>query len=565
MSNQARAVEDDFTLPVVNLIKAGLYGGATWWLLTRSFIVFELLPLIGLWTGYQTAKQFVSAVINAHGLKEHDRKVNGFRKRMQELSTSAMATFRDVASSKNLSFVSGIYFGVVKFPKKKAKRLFGGRRYHVSIVAPPGMQKTMAIVVPTILQWTRKMGHLLINDPSGEILSICAPYLRSLGFTIVVICPFMREINRLIGAKVPWTDGRLDIFSALEDPDLTMSQIRPLLMEAAQWMVPDQPNDSKHDFFPEEAREIAVWLAMHDLRNGRHPGLVSMRKTLMQAHALKELLHDASDEHEWFDGAYAEMAATLWATATDAPPQFSGGVSTLRQVISKFDDYSDLGKHVGEPTYHLGDLADKSRRFAYFVCYPPEKADKFSKQLSMTLSYLLDSIAAVNSKVPTTAILDEVGALRFPLAQKLNQYRKLGLRCLMIWQDLKGQALKNFGAAETNQIMAASHAKAFLGVTEPETLKMAETYCGTMVTDQSTLNNTQGDKKKLIDMGSSQSMQRVPVMPGDEIRLMPDDKLLLVVGNDKPVIVTKTPYWDLPDLAKKAGPSPYHLEDPDDA
>lgn len=566
MSQAAQPARDDFTLPIVNLLLAGLYGGATVWLVNRGFVYSEWLPFAGLWTGFHTAKQVLSAVVNSHYLAEHGRKVGGFRKRMEKLSTSAIAIFQDLVASKNVTFVGGIFLGLVEDNKKRLVRLFAAGRYHVSVIAPPGMNKTMAIVVPTILQWTRRMGHLLINDPSGEILSICAPHLRSLGFTIVVICPFMHEINRLIAAKDPWSDARLDILSTLNEAGVKTEQIRTLLIEAAQWMVPDQPNASKDDFFLEEARELAVWLAMRDLVNGDHPGLVTMRGTLMQGTVrLKQLLYEASEEVSWFDGAYAETAATMYGIAEEAGPQFAGAIGTLKQVLSKFDDYSEFGQHVATPSYRLSDLADRSKRFAFVVCYPPDKMAKFSKQLSMTLNHLMDRIASVNSKIPTTVILDEVGALRFPLAEKLNLYRKLGsLRCLMIWQDLKGQALKNFGAAETNQIMAASHMKVFIGVTEPETLKLAETLCGSRMAAHSSLNNSQGDKSNLPAVGSGESMQKVPVMSDDEIRQMPEDKLLVVVGNDKPIVVTKTPYWDLPDLAAKAGPSPYYVEDADD-
>ena len=561
----AQQTNDEFTLPSVNLVKACLFGWATYWLAFEGRYYYPLLPLGGVWTGYHTVKQVLSAVINAQSIQEHDGKIKKFRKQMEQLSTSAIAKFADLAGSEHFSLQSGVYLGMLADAKGVMRRVFAAGRYHISVIAPPGMNKTMAIVVPTILQWTWKKGHLLINDPSGEILSICAPHLRSQRFEILVVSPFMHEINRLIGAKTPWVDAKVDFYSALSQPGLDASQVRPLMMEVSEWLIPEQPNTTDSDYFPEEARSLATWLAMHDWVQGYQPCLVSMRRTLMQGPIkLKELLHEAADQTEHFGGVYAEVAATNYGIAEDAAPQFMGGIGTLKVVLDKYDSHSELGQHVIGPEYNLNDLRDPNKRFAIIVCYPPDKVVKFPKQHAMTFSYFMDSIASINSKVPTTAILDEVGAMKFPLADKLNLYRKFGsLRCMMVWQDLSGQARKNHGEAQTNSIMAASHMKVLIGVTDPQALKMAEEACGTEMVAQASLNNTQGDKSKLIHLGSGQSMQQRPVLSAAEIRQLLADELLVIVGNDKPVVLTKTSYWLLPDLLKKAGPSPYHLEDDD--
>lgn len=99
------------------------------------------------------------------------------------------------------------------------------------------------------------------------------------------------------------------------------------------------------------------------------------------------------------------------------------------------------------------------------------------------------------------------------------------------------------GKAQTNQLMAASHAKVFIGITELETLKMAQECCGSKMVSQSGLNNHQGDKSKLVSMGRGESMQKAPIFSTDETGQLPEDTVLIVVGNDKPILAKKIPYW----------------------
>ena len=100
----------------------------------------------------------------------------------------------------------------------------------------------------------------------------------------------------------------------------------------------------------------------------------------------------------------------------------------------------------------------------------------------MTLTHLFDMVAADPQLGQCTAIIDECGALNMPkLADSLNFYRKAGLRCVMIWQDLAGQAEKNYGKAVVRQIMGASQIKVAMGLQEPETLELFSKLCGTQI------------------------------------------------------------------------------------
>jgi type IV secretion system protein VirD4 len=554
--------KDEFQPPLISLSIAGLMGGATYWLTEDGARYSELLPLAAVYTGWHTLKYTVKAVADHHKLASHRKKIKKFHARAQEHGGSGIATAADIERSEYLSWEQGVYIGQIKTAKGDLRHLFAAGNYHISVIAPAGQQKTMAIVVPSLLRWRWEQGHLLVNDPSGEILALCRDYLESIGFRVVICTAFPEELNRLTRPKKRIEDARLDIFSALRDRELLPSMIREVLTQAMTWLCREKAGASEESlFFLRAGRLLGVFLAMHDLVEGRHPNLVTMRQTLMRGvEGLKQLFYDAADQRDAFDGVYAETALSLSSMIETAGPQFAGGFGVCEQALEKYDHFSSLGRHVSGATHDPADFSDPSQRVAYFVSCPPAKMKAFSDTTAMTLSYLLDTIASHNSPVATTAFIDEAGSLALPgLADSMNFYRKMAnLRLVLIWQDLFGQAEEKYGKAVVRQLMSGSLMKLLLGVVEPQTLQMASALTGKRATLDSTINDNHGNPSNLAPVGQSFTHKTRATMEADEIRQMQTDQLLAIVGNVKPIVVQKTPYWRQPELADRAGPSPYH-------
>jgi type IV secretory pathway TraG/TraD family ATPase VirD4 len=220
-----------------------------------------------------------------------------------------------------------------------------------------------------------------------------------------------------------------------------------------------------------------------------------------------------------------------------------------------------MGKHVSESTFDPRSLKDPNQKIAVFIIYTLDKMETYAASIAMTLTYLFDTLAADERLGQVTAVIDECGALNMPkLADSLNFYRKAGLRCLMIWQDLAGQTEKTYGKATMKQIMAGSKLKIGMGLQEPETLEMFSKLCGTQTATGMTLNDRSVASDALPTLNDGLNHHSVPLMRPEQIRTMSSDEILIVAGNLPAMKLQKVRYWQRPGWLKIAGPSPFHRE-----
>ena len=303
---------------------------------------------------------------------------------------------------------------------------------------------------------------------------------------------------------------------------------------------------------------ICCFLAMKELLEGRKPTLAAIRKHLMNGPAkIQELFLEASGSTA-FGGVYAELADSLQGVLAAAPQQFAGGYGIAEQALDIFDDFSAMGKHVSSSTFDPKSLRDPKQKIAVFVIYTLDMMKAYSTAISMTLTYLFDTLAQDERKGAVTALIDECGALTMPLADSLNFYRKVGLRCIMVWQDLAGQAEKNYGRATLKQIMSASKLKIGMGLQEQETLEMFSKLCGTRRASSVSLNDRSALDDALPDLSTTMSVHSIPLMRPEQIRMMGSDKMLVVGGNIPPIVLDKVRYWERRRWRKLAGPSPFY-------
>jgi type IV secretory pathway TraG/TraD family ATPase VirD4 len=539
-----------------------LYGA--YWLQTVGLRGMEWGPLASLLAFLLSIKSGVQGIGDLARLKAHRKTLRRFAAGAEAHGRARFAGAADVAKSEYLSSEEGVYVGRLRTARGKLIDVYAALMYHISVIAPPGQNKTMAIVVPTLLSWASKaierggsLGNLIINDPSGEIYSIVRGWLEKLGYKLVVITPWAREVSELIGQQV--IDAGLNIFSSIT-PEMDPTTVRDQLYVILDWVVPGKPEmDEQSRHFQKAAVQLGTFLCMKDMVEGRQPSVPGMRRQQMVGmHELQDVFADA-EESDAFGGVYAELARSMSGMLRTAGPQFAGGYGVLELQIDCFDHFSSLGRHTSGATHDPRDLKDPNQKIAYFVIYPPARMETFAPQLATTLTYLFDTVASVNGKGTVTAIIDEAGAICMPkLAKSMNLYRKMRLRVVLIWQDLAGQAEKAYGRATVRELMAASFMKVFIGVQEPQTLAMASKLCGTREVADVSLNDRDGVAGSTPGLSQQISHRSVPLLRDEDVRMLGSDELLVIVGNVPPLRLEKVPYWENPEWIRRAGPSPYY-------
>lgn len=547
--------EETFRPPLVSAFGCGGWAYASHWLYELGQQGEEWGSLGCLVAGGMAVQQGVKALNDQAKLSLYRRKQRNFKKANDQHGRARYGTVEDIAKSNLFSLDGGLFLGTHRVSPKHVRDVFVSGRVTTSIIGPPGTHKTTSITASSLLAGLNE--NILIND-TCECLSICGPALRRAGYRLQILTPFRKRVSELLpGQDIEFVG--LDICSSLH-PAMSSLSIRTEVQRIMSWIVPDRPHmDEKSQYFYRGGRMIGSFLALYLLSRGHKPNLPDLRKLVMLGpQHLLELFTELEDSSA-FGGTVAELARSLGGVLTAAPQQFAGSYGIIEQALDPYDANSELGVFTSSGGIDPGSLTNPDEKVAGFVVFPPETLEVFAPTQSMILTYLLDSIAANNKGGNLTAIFDECGALQMPkLATSLEFYRKTcNLRMALLWQDLTGQALKNYGKAALHQIMSASQVKIGMGLQEPETLEMFSKLCGTQGITNPSLNDRARAGAGFPDMGQNLSHGSVPLLRPEEIRQLPSHQMLVVGGNTPPLILEKVPYWTRPSWKAIAGPSPY--------
>ena len=535
----ARPHQENYRPPMISLAYGGvfLYGSQQLYYLGQNG--WEWGTLAAFATTGISLSYLATAINDAFKRQMHRRKVKAFKQKLKEIAKSRWATFEDIEESPILNHRQGILLGTIKAGRRAYKDVFADSEHSLSLLAPAGEMKSMTVLASTLFA---NLGQsVIVNDPSGELYSICSPALRRVGYKIVVLSPFADKVAELIGQAIK--DVGLDVFSSITDKT-PEHLIRPLLQKIAQWVMPSSRGFSEKDqFFFREARKLFVFLAMYELIHRRIPTLSAIRRHLMLGPGrLYEFFEEAEGRSE-FLGVYEELGQSLAGVLSAAPQQFAGGFSVAEQHLDPFDHASAMGQHTEGSDWNPRDLKNPHKKVALFVIYTLEMMETYAAALSTTMNYLFDTIASDNQQGRVTALLDEAGMLKFPLADKLDFYRRFGLRVLMVWQDM-AQAEANHGKTGMRRIMAASRLKLFMGLQEPEMLDMVSKLCGTTAMSDLSINDRANMASPMPDLSPSLQGKDRPLLRPEDVRMIDRDQLLVVGDRLQPLLLKQTAVVD---------------------
>jgi len=397
------------------------------------------------------------------------------------------------------------------------------------------------------------MGHsVVVNDPNGEAYAICQQALRDAGFRIRCICPFHKELSAKLGVKI--CDDGLDLWSDFS-LDTVDAFARSLIVDkAAAMLPPDRQEDSRDKFFKDGGRKLFMFLALFLIAHKIVPTPSLMREMILEGVAgILERCRAAMDMTDKLGGSLAQLAKSIHGYGS-AGDQFAGYLGSCERGLSLFDE-GIFGDHFKPGAFDPRTLKDDTPTVV-FVMYPTQKAASHQLAVNLTFTHILECLASDPRLAKRcTLLIDETAGLGYlpNLMKSINEYRKFGIRCVLFFQEMAGQAERIYGSYTVKELLAACEVIWASNVREPSALEMLSKKCGEILIDDRSMTGRNSDNP----FGqNSRSHKTRPFMRPDEIRRMDREDALVIYGNLNPILVRKAQYWKRP-VAEVAGENPY--------
>jgi len=406
------------------------------------------------------------------------------------------------------------------------KRLTEAKSFEgVLLSGPTGSGKTSRFLLKNLLSLTS--GSMLINDPQGELWHYASGYLtekmdavysinfsdatKSAGFN-----PFSRikkasDVNKLASLLISSTleKGNGDVFWSLASTNLTAVLIRVLLYQ------------------PKEFHNVANLIRM------LHFFAVSPEKV------------DA-----WVAQTNDEKLIIDYKSILAIPPKTLDNVyASVKSALQIFDD-SDIAKTTAFDTVNFDEL--RKKRVAIFL----NNALGDQRYISILNSIFFDQFYSYALEILPTkldnsiyVILEECAALYIPmLAQATATTRKARVANYIVVQA--HAQLKSFYKDQAETIKANCRTKIWLtGQTSLEELREIETLSG-----------------KRIYKDEKNVERTVPLIATDAIRMLPENRSLILSGNHPLILGKSSFYFRSPRYRRRAElpPAPFIKHIPDD-
>ena len=438
-----------------------------------------------------------------------------FRTPVNEPHSAEFGSAGLIGSWFNKGFVVGRY-----------KRLSEAKSFEGLLLSgPTGSGKTSRFLAKSILSLTS--GSMLINDPQGELWHLCSGYLtekmdevysinfsdatKSAGFN-----PFSRikkanDVNKLASLLITTSldKGNSDPFWTLASTNLTAVLIRILLY---------QPKP------------------LHNISN-----LIR----LLHYFAVEPAKVDA-----WAAQSNDEKLIIDYKSILAIPPKTLDNVyASVKSALQVFDDI-DIAKTTAFDTVNFDDL--RKKRVAIFL----NNALGDQKYISILISIFFDqfysyALETLPSKDDNSiyVVLEEAASLNIPmLAQATATSRKAKVANYIAVQA--HSQLKTFYREQAETIKSNCRTKMWLtGQTSLDELREIETLSG-----------------KRIYKDENGVERTVPLISTDNIRMLPENKSLILSGNHPLILARSSAYYKSPIFKRRASypPAPFTKHIPDD-
>lgn len=503
--------------PSVPEIELYLYGGVTLFALAAAF--GTLVELIG----------FVSR----------------FARHIRALSASdtlASSGWLDVNSARKagLTAAKGLFLGILQ-----GKPLFLPNPVHGLTCAPARKGKTTSFVMPALVH---DIGtSRLVTDMKGELAVQTAKLIADVhGHLVVILNP-----AHTFGLSNASYNPLQIILDDLEDtPEDAIADARSLALQ----LHPDPKGGAREPFWPEGTRKVLTFtfIALAALREEAETNLPSVFALLTQKTLLDTLIQEAK-ESDILAGELSGLAHDLEDLRSTTGNMFDSFREGAVQSLAAFGPSGRLAASTQSCDFRFRDL--KREKMTIFMVADPSRMDVFAPWIGVLVWAALKELIREKNDIPVQLILDEfTNYVLEGLPNALTALGGYGIRVWMIVQELE-EIARVYGRDSLATILSQSDAKQFFGVGSYETAKRVSELLG-----QITIPVEQfGMGVEIGEMPSTSISQTTrDLLNPDEVRRLPNDEQILIIGNLKPIKAMKVGYQEVTPWRTQVAPNPLH-------
>ena len=369
------------------------------------------------------------------------------------------------------------------------------------IVGGTGTGKSSVVLFPSLYSMN---GSFVIHDPSGELLSKSAGYLKQKGYDIKV----------LNFAKPENSCGYNPLIRANSSSEI--QKVASLLVETAMG------GKGKDPFWNNQSVSLlAMLIAILKKQELQYQNLFNVRQLLNQLGGNPQAV-DALFSKDADEVLFAEYKSFI---AYDEKV-INGVIATCKAALQLFNDEA-IAKVTSTDTLNLHEFRNKPT--ALYI----QNSVADQKYYSILTSLFFEQfIGFLLSRFPKQEeqdiflLIDEASSLNLPtLPLAVANVRKHRAGIMLLVQDFS-QLIHHYGKNDGEAIKANCFAKMYFTGATLETAKELEQILG---------------KYQYEDEKKAKVVR--PLMTNDEIRTMSESKALLICGNHPPIMAKLKPYY----------------------
>lgn len=422
------------------------------------------------------------------------------------------------------------------FAKNGAPLSYDGNR-HMLTIAPNRSGKGTTVIIPNLLTWG---GSVMVIDPKGENAMMTAQRRRAIGQKVYIVDPW-----GITGDNI----ARVNPLDWLQSGDVDIGDNAMLLADAIIVA-------SDHDrFWDEEAKGLLVgvliFVATDPSEKGqRHLGRVR-DLLLLDGDDLKKLFRRMLESPH-------HIVRSTGARCLQKEERLLSNVMASVQAQTHFLDSPRLRDSLAASDFSFADL--KAERVSIYLVLPSDRLNSHGRWLRLLLQQALAMNARNIELMPdksTLFVLDEMAALGklSMVEQAFGLMAGYGMQIHGVVQD--ASQLKRIYGDGWETFVSNAGVVQYFGSRDRMTAEYFSALCGVAtVWNFSTAVARAFGVSRGKDTTSSNSTTDTETVSGTQRKLAHPDELmrlsrhdqLLLIDNMNPVIASKRPWFDDPDL-----------------
>jgi type IV secretion system protein VirD4 len=432
------------------------------------------------------------------------------------------------------------------------KRLLVDRKdRHALVYAPSGTGKSSCLVIPTLLRWP---GSLLAFDIKGELWEKTAGHRQSCQQVPIRFDPTLKKGSASYNPLLAIPRSEEDVAFAQDVADILVSP-------------EGKETTGGERFFEDSARALLTGVILHVLYTEAQPSLGSCLRLLSSPEpaeawkAMTTALHDPAHRRGWVDRATGKATPTHPTVGSAASRLLgmdfrtaTGVQATAQSKLVLFEDPL-VCANTTKSDFRGEDLIAGQRPVSVYLTVAPSDLDRMRPLLRIVLNQITRDLTKDirQGRRPVLLMLDEftaLGKLDF-MHRGIGFFRGYRVRVFISIQSLE-QLFQIYGPHQS--IGANCGVQIAYGANDVATAKLLSEMTG-----KRTVEYRRESRNRGIFGGrrtESEAEAGRPLLSPDEVRRLPDGEALIYVAGCAPIRGERAPYFQDPELARRAAVAP---------